>query len=140
MANLRLLCVTAHPDDESGAFGGTLALYHSRGVETYVVCLTPGQAATHRGGYGSGGELAVARRAEFAAACELLKVTHGEVLDYPDGHLDRADLFTVVSDLTRHIRQVRPQVVITFGPEGWFRWPPLCNPTMRSRWCTSMFR
>ena len=69
MANLRLLCVTAHPDDESGAFGGTLALYQSRGVETYVVCLTPGEAAMHRGGYGTGGELAVVRRAEFAAAC-----------------------------------------------------------------------
>jgi LmbE family N-acetylglucosaminyl deacetylase len=60
----------------------------------------------------------VARRAEFAAACEVLKVTHGEVLDYPDGRLDRADLFAVVSDLTRRMRQVRPQVVITFGPEG----------------------
>ena len=31
---LKLLCVTAHPDDEAGAFGGTLLLYHERGVET----------------------------------------------------------------------------------------------------------
>ncbi|HEY1271762.1 MAG TPA: PIG-L family deacetylase, partial [Terriglobales bacterium] len=49
-AMLRLMCITAHPDDEAGAFGGTLRLYRDRGVETCVLCLTPGQAATHRGG------------------------------------------------------------------------------------------
>ena len=41
----RLLCITAHPDDEAGGFGGTLLQYAERGVETHVVCLTPGQAA-----------------------------------------------------------------------------------------------
>jgi LmbE family N-acetylglucosaminyl deacetylase len=138
MANLRLLCVTAHPDDESGAFGGTLALYQSRGVETYVVCLTPGQAAMHRGRYEADADLAVARRAEFAAACDVLKVTYGEVLDYPDAHLDRADLFIVVSDLTRRIRQIRPQVVITFGPEGAVMAHP--DHSMTSMFATLAFR
>ncbi|HVG91815.1 MAG TPA: PIG-L family deacetylase, partial [Alphaproteobacteria bacterium] len=42
---LRLLCFTAHPDDEAGGFGGTLLRYAERGVETHVICLTPGQAA-----------------------------------------------------------------------------------------------
>ncbi len=46
---LKLLCVTAHPDDEAGAFGGTLLLYHERGVETSVVCMTAGTAARNRG-------------------------------------------------------------------------------------------
>ena len=46
---LKLMCVTAHPDDECYAFGGALALAADRGVETYVVCLTDGQAATNRG-------------------------------------------------------------------------------------------
>jgi len=115
---LRMMCITAHPDDEAGSFGGTLRLYHDRGVETCVVCLTPGQAATHRGGAKNDQELAVMRRREFTAACEILKVTRGIVLDYPDGQLHRQELYKIVSDLTFQIRQFQPQVVITFGPEG----------------------
>lgn len=115
---LRLLCITAHPDDESGSFGGTLFLAHKRGVETYVVCLTPGEAATHRAGAAARSELAAMRRQEFAKACKVLNVTHGEVLDYPDGKLDRQDFFAVTGELTRRIRTLRPHVVITYGSEG----------------------
>ncbi|MGH9603084.1 MAG: PIG-L deacetylase family protein [Terriglobales bacterium] len=115
---LRLLCVTAHPDDEAGGFGGTLLLSHDRGIETHVVCLTPGQAATHRGNTRSDEELAALRRREFAASCEMLKITRGQVLDYPDAALDRVELHSVVGDLVRRIRHLRPHVVITFGPEG----------------------
>jgi LmbE family N-acetylglucosaminyl deacetylase len=114
----RLMCVTAHPDDEAGGFGGSLALYHDRGVETCVICLTPGQAATHRGSAKDDQELAAIRRQEFAASCEILKVSHGSVLDYPDGKLYRQDLYRVVCDLTLHVRQFRPHVMMTFGSEG----------------------
>jgi LmbE family N-acetylglucosaminyl deacetylase len=114
----RLLCFTAHPDDEAGGFGGTLLHYAARGVETHVICLTPGQAATHRGGAETDEELAAARRLEFAESCKLLKVSSGTVLDYPDGKLDRQDFPAVVADLTRRVRQIRPHVVITMGPEG----------------------
>lgn len=112
------MCVTAHPDDESGAFGGTLRLYHDRGVETYVLCLTPGQAAGHRGSAKSDAELADLRRKEFAAACDILKVTHGVVLDYPDAQLPHIDLYPVVAEITHHIRRFRPHVLLTFGAEG----------------------
>ncbi|MBV8476259.1 MAG: PIG-L family deacetylase [Acidobacteria bacterium] len=115
---LRLMCVTAHPDDEAGAFGGTLKLYHDRGIETYVLCLTPGQAAAHRGPGQSDQQLAAQRRKEFAAACHILEVTRGVVLDYADGQLHRLDLYSVVCDITRHLRQFRPHVLVTFGPDG----------------------
>lgn len=115
---LRLLCVTAHPDDEAGGFGGSLLLCRERGVETYVVCLTPGQAATHRGATRSDEELSQQRRREFEASCKMLKVTRGEVLDYPDGGLDRTDFYRVVEDLVLRVRTIRPQVIITLGPEG----------------------
>jgi LmbE family N-acetylglucosaminyl deacetylase len=115
---LRLLCITAHPDDEAGGFGGTLRLYHDRGVETCVVCLTPGQAASHRGGAANDQELAAARQKEFAVACEILKVSQAVVLDYPDGQLYRQDLYKVVCDLSFHIRRFHPHVLITFGPDG----------------------
>jgi len=115
---LRLLCITAHPDDEAGAFGGTLLLYRERGVETSVICLTAGTAARNRGAARTDDELADLRRAEFAASCKLLNVSHAEVLDFPDGKLDRSDFYRVVETLTRRMRQIRPQVVLTFGPDG----------------------
>jgi LmbE family N-acetylglucosaminyl deacetylase len=117
-AVLRLLCVTAHPDDEAGGFGGSLLLYRRRGIETYVLCLTPGAAATHRGSARSEAELAALRRQEFARACELLEVTQGEVLDFPDGSLDREEPHRACGVLVERIRRIRPQVVMTFGPEG----------------------
>jgi LmbE family N-acetylglucosaminyl deacetylase len=114
----RLLCFTAHPDDEAGGFGGTLLHYAARGVETHVICLTPGQAATHRGGAETDEDLSAARRLEFAESCRLLKVASGTVLDYPDGKLDQQNFLTVVADLTRRVRQIRPHVIITMGSEG----------------------
>ena len=115
---LRLLCVTAHPDDEAGGFGGSLLLARERGIETYIICLTPGQAARNRGTSRSDEELAATRRQEFAAACEHLRATRGDVLDYPDSRLDQQSLYQVTGDLTRRIRQIKPQVVVSFGPEG----------------------
>jgi len=115
---LRLMCVTAHPDDEAGGFGGSLRLYHERGVETFVLCLTPGQAGSHRGTAQSDAELAEIRRKEFAASCQILKVTRGLVLDYPDGQLHRQETNKVVAEITRHVREFRPHVMMSFGPEG----------------------
>jgi LmbE family N-acetylglucosaminyl deacetylase len=115
---LRLLCVTAHPDDEAGGFGGSLLLYASRGVETHVICLTPGQAATHRGAARSDKELAAMRREEFQASCRVLKIARGEVLDHPDAGLERVDFYAMVGELVERIRQIRPHVILTIGPEG----------------------
>jgi LmbE family N-acetylglucosaminyl deacetylase len=114
----KLLCITAHPDDEAGAFGGTLLLYAERGVETSVICLTAGTAARNRGDAKTDDELAALRRAEFADSCKVLGITHGEVLDYPDGKLDRVDLYQAVGDLVLRVRRLRPHVLITFGPDG----------------------
>lgn len=115
---LRLMCLTAHPDDECGAFGGALMLAHQRGVETSVVCLTEGRAASHRGDARSNDELAQLRRKEFAAALAVLGVNHGEVLAYPDGRLLTQDFASVTAVLVERIRRFRPHVVLTFGGDG----------------------
>jgi LmbE family N-acetylglucosaminyl deacetylase len=112
------MCITAHPDDEAGGFGGTLRTYSDRGVETCVICLTPGQAASNRGGAGNDQELAELRRREFAASCEILKVSKPIILNYPDGQLYRQELNRIVYDLSLRVRQFRPQVMITFGADG----------------------
>ena len=115
---MRLLGITAHPDDEVGAFGGSLLLYNSRGVETFVICLTQGQAASNRGEARSDEELAAIRSAEFAASCRILRVTEAQILGYPDGALERADFYAVVGELTRRVREIRPHLILTMGPEG----------------------
>src|SRR5271166_583930 len=115
---LKLLCITAHPDDEAGAFGGTLLLYAERGVETSVVCLTAGTAAKNRGTARTSEELAKLRTAEFNASCTFLGVKHREVLHYPDSQLDRANFYEVVGELVARIRKLRPHVVLTFGTDG----------------------
>ena len=114
----KLLCVTAHPDDEAGGFGGTLARYAKQGVETYVICLTPGQAARNRGGAKNDDDLSAMRREEFQASCRLLQVKKGEVLNFRDGALDREDFYAVANELVQRIRTIKPQVVITMGPDG----------------------
>lgn len=114
----RLLCITAHPDDESGAFGGALLMAHRDGVETYLLCLTDGRAAHYRGGVEDNIELGRQRRAELAAACEILGVISHEVLHYPDGELPREDFFKLTGDIVTRIRRVRPHVVLTFGGDG----------------------
>jgi LmbE family N-acetylglucosaminyl deacetylase len=112
------MCITAHPDDESGGFGGALLLAHAAGAETSVVCLTEGQAATYRGTAQSGEELAQIRRAEFAAASKVLRVSNSEILNYPDGQLHAVSFQELTSVLIERIRARRPQVVLTFGTEG----------------------
>src|SRR5262245_6499278 len=90
---LRLLCVLAHPDDESLGVGGTLAKYASEGVETYLVTATRGE----RGRFGSGiefpgfSEVGKLREAELLAAAKELGLREVRFLGYIDGELDQAN-------------------------------------------------
>jgi LmbE family N-acetylglucosaminyl deacetylase len=115
---LRLLCITAHPDDECFAFGGALALAAQRGIETSLICLTDGSAGSYHGSATTTTELGQVRRAELAASCKLLGVHQYEVLDYQDGQLEFASFSNLAGDLVQRIRTLRPQVIITFGGDG----------------------
>lgn len=121
---LRLMAILAHPDDESLAFGGTLARYAAQGVETHVVMATRGQAGRHGPGEHPGRvALGWIREAEFRAAARELGVHAVHVLDYQDGLLDRADPAEAAEGIARIIRTVRPHVVLTFGPDGLYGHP-----------------
>jgi LmbE family N-acetylglucosaminyl deacetylase len=115
---LKLMCVTAHPDDECFGFGGALVLAADRGVETYVVCLTDGQAATNRGDAASGEALGAMRREEFRRSCEVLGVTQCELMDYQDAQLEFVEFPVAAKGLVERIRRFKPDVVITFGGDG----------------------
>jgi LmbE family N-acetylglucosaminyl deacetylase len=125
----RLMCVVAHPDDESLGFGGTLAASAAAGVETFVVMATRGEAGrsgTHRRGdpgHPGPDALARVREAELRAACEILGVHGLAFLDYRDQELDRADPLEAIGRIVRQLRRSRPDVVLTFGHDGAYGHP-----------------
>ncbi len=123
---LRLMCVTAHPDDESLGFGGTLARYASEGVDVSLVVGTRGE----RGRFGDGSEphpgperLGEIREAELREAATILGVREVRFLDYLDAELDRADPVEAADRIAAHVRELRPQVVVTFDPFGAYGHP-----------------
>ncbi len=125
MNTLRLLCVLAHPDDESLGTGGTLATYAAQGIETYVITATRGE----RGRFGVNGDrpsnnvVGEVREGELRAAAAVLGVQEVTVLGYPDGAVDAVDAATAQEAIAGHLRRIKPQVVVTFGPDGAYGHP-----------------
>jgi LmbE family N-acetylglucosaminyl deacetylase len=117
---LRASAIFAHPDDESFSIGGTIAHYTKLGVRWDLFCATDGDAGRSSAvPVSSRQELAALRRNELIAAARLLGV-RGEILTrgYPDGGLAQVDPDGLTADVVEFLRDVRPDVVITFGPEG----------------------
>jgi LmbE family N-acetylglucosaminyl deacetylase len=125
----RLLAVLAHPDDESFAVGATLAKYAAEGVDVCLLTLTHGEGGKHRGivpgdpRHPGAAAIARIREREFSEAAEILGLRDVALLDYRDGALDRADARDVVGRIAAHIRAMRPDVVLTFGPDGIYGHP-----------------
>ena len=125
----RLMAVLAHPDDESLGFGGTLARYASEGADVFLVTATRGDAGRFRG-YRVGERehpgpeaLARIREAELRSAAEALGVRDVALLGYPDGRLDVADPREATLRIVGQLRRHRPEVVVTFGPDGAYGHP-----------------
>ncbi|GAA3770075.1 N-acetyl-1-D-myo-inositol-2-amino-2-deoxy-alpha-D-glucopyranoside deacetylase [Micromonospora maritima] len=141
----RLLLVHAHPDDESIGTGATMAHYAAAGAHVTLVTCTLGEEgeihvpeltqlcaaeADQLGGY---------RIGELAAACAALGVTDHRFLGGAGRYRDsgmmglatndhprafwRADLDEAARHLLEVIREVRPQVVITYDPNGFYGHP-----------------
>jgi N-acetyl-1-D-myo-inositol-2-amino-2-deoxy-alpha-D-glucopyranoside deacetylase len=132
----KLLVVLAHPDDETFGMGGTLALYARRGVDVHLICATRGEVgemdSRYMHGFASAGER---REAELRCAAENLGLKGVIFLDYRDsgmpGSPDNAHpqalaaqpVEKVATEIVQHIREIRPQVVITFDSIGGYRHP-----------------
>lgn len=120
----RLLCVFAHPDDEVFCAGGSLARYSAQGCEIMVVSATKGDAGQIRdANIATRRTLGSVRAGEFQRSCQHLGVQHAVCLDYGDGTLKNLDLQVLVAEVVRIIREFRPEVVITFGPDGAYGHP-----------------
>jgi LmbE family N-acetylglucosaminyl deacetylase len=118
MADRSLMCVLAHPDDETFGPGGTIAKYAREGVRVSVVIATSGQAGRTAGLCSTPEELGRIREEEARAAARFLGVAAIHLFGYMDGKLEEADEAEVEERVARLVREERPDVVITFGPEG----------------------
>lgn len=132
----RILSVLAHPDDESFGMGGTLAKYASEGADVTLICATRGEAGEvdpeRLTGYGSIADLRVE---ELNCAVKALGLDAVHLLSYRDsgmtGSVDNdhpralinAPLDEVAGKIADHIREIKPQVVLTFDPVGGYRHP-----------------
>jgi LmbE family N-acetylglucosaminyl deacetylase len=119
------MAILAHPDDETLGNGATLARYAAEGVDITLVTATRGQ----RGWFGDPDEnpgleaVGRTREAELRRAAAALGIRETIFLDYVDGELAEADPDEIVCELVGHIRRVRPQVVVTWGPDGAYGHP-----------------
>jgi LmbE family N-acetylglucosaminyl deacetylase len=110
----RVLVITAHPDDVDFGAAGTVATLTDAGIDVTYCIVTDGDAGGHDRSM-SRAEMAATRRVEQTTAAKYVGVTDLVFLGYPDGRLEAT--LDLRRDLTRVIRQVRPQRVLSPSPE-----------------------
>jgi LmbE family N-acetylglucosaminyl deacetylase len=122
---MRLLCVFAHPDDEALGAGGILAKYAAEGVETYLITATRGEHGWFGDleDYPGPQELGQIREVELMDSARVLGIQEVTLLDYEDGYLDQAEPWQVIDQIVTEIRRIKPDVVVTFDPNGTYGHP-----------------
>lgn len=114
------MSIYAHPDDQDFSIAGTLAKWAGAGTEIISVVITSGDSGSNDpardGTYKQ--ELAGLREKEQLAANAVLGIRETVFMRYPDGELEPT--VALRKDLTRIIRQYKPDTVLTGNPEAWF--------------------
>jgi LmbE family N-acetylglucosaminyl deacetylase len=113
-----LLAVFAHPDDEAYLAGGLMASAVDAGRSVVCVTATFGELGFAEDDPRSLEERAAVRVAELDACLEVLGVTEHVWMGLPDGGCAALDVAGPVAQLVELIEQVRPDTVLTFGPDG----------------------
>ena len=113
-----ILGIWAHPDDEAFTSGGLMADAVRRGDRVVCLHLTRGEAGLYHRQVWPARELAAVRSAELAAALARLGISEQRFLDLPDGGLCLVAWDDVVARLHDELVEVDPDVVVTFGSDG----------------------
>jgi LmbE family N-acetylglucosaminyl deacetylase len=127
---MTLLGVWAHPDDESFMSAVLMSRVLKVGGRVVLATATRGEA----GGTGDPEELAVLRERELRTAMAGLCVRDIRMLGYADGECSNADPEEAVRSIVALIEDVRPDVIVTFGPDGVTGHP---DHIAVSRWTTA---
>ena len=136
MPEHRLLACFAHPDDEAFPVGGALAAHTRRGVDVRLITTTLGEEGEIRQeGSATRETLGRVREVELSCAVQALRLNSNDVWGYRDSGMQgwesnrhpkafiNADTEVVVERLVLEIRRFRPQVVLSFGPDGLYGHP-----------------
>jgi LmbE family N-acetylglucosaminyl deacetylase len=132
----KILAVLAHPDDETFGLGGTIALYNKKGYETYYVCATRGEVGAADEEFMQGfKDTAEMRTDELMRAAKILGLKEVFFLGYRDSGMPNTEpnqhpnaqvnhpIEEVAGKVVKYIRQIKPDVVITFDPIGGYKHP-----------------
>lgn len=113
-----ILCVGAHPDDETWIAGGILAAAAKNGQKVVVITATKGEAGTTDQERWPQQLLGNIRTQELHNSLRILGVEEHGMLECLDGECDQADEQDMALQLAVVMHRERPDSVITFGPEG----------------------
>ena len=109
------VCVFAHPDDES--FGPSGTIYKlARENDVYILCATRGEAG--RNSLSEQKELAKIRELELKKSARFLGVKKVYFLDFIDGTLSNSLYHALADKIEKHLRRLKPELIITFEPHG----------------------
>jgi len=134
MLESSLLAIFAHPDDEAFRCGGTLALLARRGVRVWVLCATRGEAGVSGLARQQAGQV---RERELRCSCRALGIEPPRFLDYRDETLAQADEDQAIQQVVQAVRELRPQVLLTWPPDGVSGHP---DHVAVSRWTGAAFQ
>lgn len=113
-----ILSIWAHPDDETFVAGGIMAIAVANGQRVVCVCATAGELGTSDPEAWPPERLGRLRRWETAGAMAILGIDDHRFLGLPDGGLAGLDPSGPVAQLADILRDVRPDTVLTFAPDG----------------------
>lgn len=132
-----ILSVWAHPDDESFLAGGIMAEAAANGQRVVCVSATAGEHGTDDPDEWPPDRLGRLRRWEARAAMAVLGVDDHRWLGLSDGGLAETDADGPIDDIGGLIDEVRPDTILTFGPDGMTFHPDHCTI---SAWVTEAWR
>jgi LmbE family N-acetylglucosaminyl deacetylase len=113
-----VLGVWAHPDDETYLSSGLMALARRAGQRVVCVTMTRGEHGTDDPGRWPPERLARTRDHEIRAAMAILGVAEHRCVGLEDGTLADLDRGIGVRMVAELVAEVRPDTIVTFGPEG----------------------
>lgn len=117
--SIRLAAVFAHPDDDVYQLGGSLILHRGELDVTLVFATSGGAGPISGPGLATRETLAEVRELEQRACLQRIGVNaRVEFLRYPDYYLPGVPFGELVGRIESILRDVRPHLVVTFGPEG----------------------
>ena len=132
-----ILSVWAHPDDETYLAGGVMADAAANGQRVVCVSATAGERGTDDPVAWPPERLGRVRKWEASAAMSILGVDDHRWLDLPDGHLPDLPPHGPIDVVAGLIDEVRPDTILTFGPDGGTFHPDHCTV---SAWVTEAWQ